>query len=171
MPWSSRQGCIHPLGAQVQREVLGKCPESVRHLFLLNYEKTLIQIIHLAVKSLRPMKQVLEEGLLPFYEPRDPSMQDSMRVHVQGGSPARVKWFQTQSISAVDWSVHSPHLNYIEHVWNLLQREINRLEPEFANFKAKIIDDLYARELSGNTWSSCVKPDAQVDSIPDCPGD
>lgn len=93
---------------------------------------------------------VLEEGLLPYYESGDMFMQDNARVHVQGCTPA---WLEKHGIWTIDWPPHSPDLNPIEHVWNALKRKICEIEPLFHELKNNISHRAWAEEIIERAWA------------------
>ena len=100
--------------------------------------------------SAQSYKSVLEEGLLPFYEPGDPFMQDNARIHKTGGVP---EWLEEHGIWTIDWPAHSPDLNPIEHVWKLLKDKIREIEPGFQDPKKNLADIAYAEELLQLAWA------------------
>jgi transposase len=73
--------------------------------------------------SSRSYFDVLDEGLLPYYEPGDIFVQGNARVHVMGCTP---EWLEEHGIWTIDWPPHSLDLNPTEHVWHALKKKKKR---------------------------------------------
>ncbi|KAI3356998.1 hypothetical protein L3Q82_003634 [Scortum barcoo] len=50
-------------------------------------------------------------------------MQDNARPHVAGVCQ---QFLQDEGIDAMDWPAHSPDLNPIEHIWDIMSRSIHQ---------------------------------------------
>lgn len=77
---------------------------------------------------------LLEDGLLPFYEAEYIYHQDNAETHP---SEATGLLFETHSIHVTEWPPHSPDLNPIEPVRGLLKRELFRRYPSLANGRCR----------------------------------
>ena len=70
----------------------------------------------------------LQLGLLSIWEPSKIFQQDNARIHTANKTKA---FFREINLNwLVDWPPHSPDLNPIEHVWNLLKQKLYQLFPE-----------------------------------------
>lgn len=100
--------------------------------------------------SAKSYRDVLEEGLLPLYEPGDVFMQDNARIHNYGGTP---EWLAQHGIEFIKWPVHSPDLNPIEHVWNAFKVKIRQIEPQFTSLKKNEADEAWAKQVLEAAWA------------------
>jgi transposase len=71
-------------------------------------------------------QKALSEGLLPMYDSIRYFQQDNARIHIAGGT---LEWLQEHRIEYINWPVHSPELNPIEHVWKALKANLHRMYP------------------------------------------
>lgn len=71
--------------------------------------------------------EALNKGLIPIYQPGTFFQQDNAKIHV---SHATQHFFETHGIWVIDWPVHSPDMNPIEHVWKAMKGYLHRAHPE-----------------------------------------
>lgn len=104
--------------------------------------------------------KTLEEGLLEHYKPGIIFQQDNARIHI---ASATQEWFELHGIHVVDWPPHSPDLNPIEHIWNLLKKKLDQLHP-FLYLEGKSQGDWSQFEGAiQEAWSAI--PQRTIDSL------
>ncbi|RYP14446.1 hypothetical protein DL767_010390 [Monosporascus sp. MG133] len=94
--------------------------------------------------------EVLERGLLPFYEAGDPFIQDNAPIHKAG---AVKEFFERHGVWVLEWPPHSPDLNPIEHLWRALKDKIYEIEPEFGRLLDNEEERHRAFEIIEDAWS------------------
>src|SRR5690349_12665854 len=83
--------------------------------------------------------------------------QDNASPHTAAST---LQWFKDNGIKLMKWPAQSPDLNPIEHLWDLLKRNVRELPP------ASNLDELWER--AQDAWNS-ITPDgckSLVDSVP-----
>ena len=113
----------------------------------------------------RSYLDVLEKGLMPFYKPGQIYQQDNAPIHK---TPEVQRWFESHGIWVMDWPPHSPDLNPIEHVWNLLKDKVFELYSELADYGRSKIDWTRFRKALQGGWNSLDQDviDRLIDSMP-----
>lgn len=65
-------------------------------------------------------------------------MQDGAKPHTAKTSMA---WLKARGIQTLDWPAHSPHLNPIERLWNIIHIAVAKLEPtDVEDLKEKVLE-------------------------------
>jgi transposase len=69
--------------------------------------------------------KTLKSSLLPYIRGKDLRfMQDNVAIH---NSYKTIIFLEDEGIYLIDWSTHSPDLNPIENLWNIINNIINKL--------------------------------------------
>ncbi|GMG13310.1 unnamed protein product [Aspergillus oryzae] len=102
----------------------------------------------------------LEKGLLPIYKPGSIFQQDNAKIHV---SYEAQDWLERHGIWVPDWPAHSPDLNPIEHLWNLLKKKLLELYPELFLGGRSQIDWTQFRESIQAAWWAI--PQERIDRL------
>jgi transposase len=106
--------------------------------------------------------KTLEEGLIEHYKPGTPFQQDNARIHTAIDTQ---EWFELHGIYVVEWPPHSPDLNPIEHVWNLLKRKLMELHPcLYIEGKSQSDWRYFEEAIQGSWWAI---PQASIDNLID----
>ena len=107
----------------------------------------------------------LEDGLLPHYTPGKFFQQDNAKIHVSAKTKT---WFENHGIWVIDWPVHSPDMNPIEHVWKALKGILHRLHPEVHLLKKNQADIELLKGWIREAWSLVPQSliDTLIDSMP-----
>ncbi|KAJ5661429.1 uncharacterized protein N7477_009045 [Penicillium maclennaniae] len=136
------------------------------------YRKDLVNLVNHG-KDIRQMNgyttnsylDTLEEALLPMYEPSTIFQQDNARIHV---AEIAKEWFEEHGIWVMEWPPHSPDLNPIENVWNLLKLKLFELYPQLAQRGRSKMDWNEFRKALVIAWDSIdqAKIDNFIRSMP-----
>ena len=80
------------------------------------------------VTAQRYINQVLRPSVVPFFHQHGNFIlqQDNARPHT---ARLTANFLQQHNIRVMPWPARSPDLNPIEHFWDALQRELNRVQP------------------------------------------
>lgn len=115
--------------------------------------------------SHRSYLQVLEEGLLPVYEPGKTFLQDNARIHT---AKAVKVWFEKHGIWVQDHPPHSPDLNPIEHVWKAMKAILHRDYPDLHLLSNNEADIAKVDAALQDAWEKVPQGliDKLVDSMP-----
>jgi hypothetical protein len=107
----------------------------------------------------------LEEGLIENYKPGFIFQQDNARIHT---AERTQEWFESHGIWVVEWPPHSPDLNPIEHVWNMLKRTLLKLHPFlFEEGRAQTDWKNFHEAIQEAWWAiSQASIDGLIDSMP-----
>jgi hypothetical protein len=104
--------------------------------------------------------QALDEGLIPYYQPRIISQQDNAPIH----KATVVKdWFETHGVEVVDWRAYSPDMNPIEPVWYMLEVKVFSMFPELISMGRSDADWQYFIECLEAAWNALDQ--AKIDSL------
>uniref|UniRef100_A0A4W5MI74 Transposase Tc1-like domain-containing protein n=1 Tax=Hucho hucho TaxID=62062 RepID=A0A4W5MI74_9TELE len=79
-----------------------------------------------SLTAIRYRDEILRPLVRPYAGAVGPGfllMQDNARPHVAGVCQ---QFLQEESIDAMDWPAHSPDLNPIEHIWDIMSRSIHQ---------------------------------------------
>jgi hypothetical protein len=107
----------------------------------------------------------LEDGLIENYKPGFIFQQDNARVHI---ATKAQEWFEEHGVWVVEWPPHSPDLNPIEHVWNMLRRTLLRLHSFiFEEGKSEADWDQFQEAIQEAWWAIPQEAiDRLIDSMP-----
>jgi hypothetical protein len=95
--------------------------------------------------------KTLDEGLTEHYKPGTPFQQDNARIHT--GIDTQ-EWFELHGIYVVEWRPHSPDLNPIKHVWNLLKQKLMELHPRlYIEGKSRSDWRHFEEAIQGSWWA------------------
>lgn len=110
-------------------------------------------------------REVLEEGLLPWYEPGDVFQQDNAPIHNVG---ATKDWLEEHGVWVINWPAHSPDLNPIEHAWACLKRNMYRMFPNSYALRDNEVDLVEFQRMVRAAWEAIPQAtlDRLMDSIP-----
>lgn len=109
----------------------------------------------------RYIGKVLEETVVPFAPFIGDDfllMQDNARPHV-----ARIvtHYLNDVGITTMDWPVHSPDMNPIEHLWGMLKRSLKQRSPPPTNLEQlqtailELWDSVTENEITGPLFTQC----------------
>jgi transposase len=104
--------------------------------------------------------KALEEGLLEIYQPGMIFQQDNAKIHIAKDTQ---NWFEEHGIYVEDWPAHSPDLNPIEPVWNMLKRQLFRMFPDLMQMGRSEEDWAYFKECISAAWDALDQ--AKIDAL------
>ena len=99
--------------------------------------------------------ELLEEGLIPFYDEGDVFQQDGAPCH---SSRETKKFLEDHGIQTVEWPAKSPDLNPIENVWGWMVKDIYFGKPAYKN-----VEELKTAVF--DSWKRI--PDSLIDKLID----
>lgn len=103
--------------------------------------------------------QALREGLLPVYDGTRHFQQDNASIH---RSIVTEAFLLENAISLLQWPPHSPDLNPIEHVWNMLKRTLYRMFPHLSNLRKNKVDIEEFKECLQKAWAALPQDQIRV---------
>lgn len=109
--------------------------------------------------------QALEEGLLPVYDGTRHFQQDNASIH---RSVVTERFLLESAVSLLPWPPHSPDLNPIEHVWNMLKRNLYKMFPHLSNLRKNKVDIEEFKECLQKAWAAIPQDQirALIESVP-----
>lgn len=102
----------------------------------------------------------LDEGLVPYYTPGTIFQQDNARIHL---AEIAKDSFETHGVEVVDWPAHSPDMNRIEPVWNMLRLKVLSMFPDLIGMRRSEADWQYFLRCLKEAWNTLDQ--AKIDSL------